>query len=417
MSQRKRKRKPHPNYVNWMRESKRLKRLSEPAEVIDEDIMMYDVINVTTVIQERACIDHQPLPNIPSATTMSLSPSQSDKSLCSLPAEILYYLIDYLDVPDVLSLSEVNSTLKMLVDTEYYGHLMLPCKAGLLNTLTTPPRLKVLRLTTNRCFRLLLNPKTGRLPFNELNLTHLKELSLSGANYKQGVSHSFDYILKDEYISTLLEILQVVSADTLTRLEFNTENTTRMVTHVAPALRKFRRLQRLTLHGRSSDAPRATQPHTGGQLLTVLANNTYATQLELKKYLLKESNVLTLSCHWIRVLRVDLGKTGNMNLVDMRCLEELVLLSADFMTGCYCPRHHSHGSLVRNLAEASPNLRYCNYVDLKRLEMMSGTGKDWKPWWVIVESMGSRFCKLDRELRYRREYGADYIDTLFPEYD
>ena len=49
----KRKRKPSSNYVNWMRESKRLKRLSEPAEVIDEDIMMYDVINVETAIQDR----------------------------------------------------------------------------------------------------------------------------------------------------------------------------------------------------------------------------------------------------------------------------------------------------------------------------------------------------------------------------
>ena len=49
--------------------------------------------------------------------------------------------------------------------------------------------------------------------------------------------------------------------------------------------------------------------------------------------------------------------------------------------------------------------------------MMGGTGKDWRPWWVIVEDMGSRFCKLDRELRYRREYGADYIENLFPEYD
>ena len=47
----------------------------------------------------RACIDHQPMPNIPSTDQCdvpSVTAASSQKSLCSLPAEILYYLVDYL---------------------------------------------------------------------------------------------------------------------------------------------------------------------------------------------------------------------------------------------------------------------------------------------------------------------------------
>jgi len=404
MSTLKKRKRKHCQVVKWIRDDGRLIKLDREAELLDNDILMFDFVTVQTNLQKRACIE-QPIPTIiynDRKDKMSIDTSTEDSvpSLLKLPCELVGHIIRYLDVQSVENLSKCCTSLQSMIESSYLIHMMLPNRK--LETLATSNKLSVLKLTVSVCLKVLQDPVTRDLPFKNLNLHKLKELKLCGTNFM-----SKDQ-LSDDYIDCLEFLLNSANPHTLTSLEFVVDSTTRIPDRIVPALKKLKSLKSLILHGdllkayKKSDVP----------ILTTIIHASYATHVHVQSHLNKRLN---FSSPWIEKLTVAIGKLNTIRLVGMKNLIEFNLY--DNYVYCTCLACYEGGDFKNILAKNAPNIRFYNKLDLKQLSEMNSNGT-WLQ--VINNSDPQQICNLSKEVILRFEVGDSLVaqdKNIFKGYD
>jgi len=226
--------------VNWERSSGgRLLRLDNPAHYVDGDILVYNIDRVNAV----AVVQHTTDQRIPSLGLLENTNSNEVFNFEKLERHnTLVPILNALGVSDIEALSKVSSFLSNYINNHYLLQLCLPLPPGISERLGNR---KVLALTS--CCNLVWLPGIQTFqPFNQLNLTNLRELKLIGKNLNV---HAMHLELSQVYHTSLQHLLKSFSKTvTLKKLEILTDSTTRSV-DTAAMIKKLVNLDELVLHG------------------------------------------------------------------------------------------------------------------------------------------------------------------------
>ena len=224
--------------VNWERSSGgRLLRLDSAAHYVDSDILVYDIDGVNAVAVAQHTTDQRipplPLPHSESTNIFTFKKLERHNTLEPI--------LEYLGVPDIEALGKASSFLSNYIDQHYLLRLSLPLPPEMSSKLGNR---KLLALTS--CCNLAWLPGIHTFqPFNQLNLTKLRELKLIGKNLNV---HAY-LELNQAYHTSLQHLLESLSKTaTLKKLEILTDSTTHSV-DTAEMIKKLVNLEELVLHG------------------------------------------------------------------------------------------------------------------------------------------------------------------------
>jgi len=382
--------------VNWQRQGGRLARLDGPAEIIDSEVMVYNILKVqeqvlkSNTIQQPCIIDNggtdrsEDVRGIKRTLDVDIkSAERSTEGLFSkLPPEILEIIFTHLSVKDMEALVSVNIRLKNHIESRYILHLMLPCSSELMEIAT---RKKVLKLTSTRCLFILKHPITGELPFKHLNLRYLKELKLGGYNFNRGLN------LSGLYLSALKTILTSVDSKNLQKLEISCDNSDRLDFFIG-IVPKLLNLKEITLRGMNLES---SSKHLNPDFRVVesVLRSTNVEKVSLERFAIDgtHSSTLSLASRSVQELNLDLGK-----LFDFQHQLEVDLpyLTRVTKSGRYCLFHALKNQLKFKLAFGAPKLQFFNDLDLNNLP-----GKeDYTSWLEQLKAQGDTYtyCNENR---------------------
>ena len=224
--------------VNWERSSGgRLLRLNNPAHYVDSDILVYDIDSVNAVAVAQHTSDQRIPPPPPLESTESNEVFYFEKLERH---NTLEPILDFLGVSDIEALSKVSSFWSNYIDRHFLLRLSLPLPPGASEKLGNR---KVLALTS--CCNLAWLPGIQTFqPFNQLNLTKLRELKLIGKNL-----NVYGFELSQVYHNSLQHLLKTLSKTaTVKKLEILTDSTTRSI-DTAGMIKRLVNLEELVLHG------------------------------------------------------------------------------------------------------------------------------------------------------------------------
>jgi len=226
--------------VNWERPpGGRLLRLDNAAHYVDSDILVYNIDSVNAVAVAQHTTD-QRIPPLP------LQESTKSNDVFNFEKlerhNTLESILGFLGVSDIEALSKVSSFLSDYINRHYLLRLSLPLPPGVSEKLENR---KVLALTS--CCNLAWLPGIPTFePFNQLNLTKLRELKLIGKNLN---IYAYPHELSQEYHNSLQYLLETVSKTApLKKLEILTDSTNRSV-QTAVMIKRLVNLDELVLHG------------------------------------------------------------------------------------------------------------------------------------------------------------------------
>ena len=226
--------------VNWERPpGGRLLRLDNAAHYVDSDILVYNIDSVNAVAVAQHTTD-QRIPPLP------LQESTKSNDVFNFEKlerhNTLESILGFLGVSDIEALSKVSSFLSDYINRHYLLRLSLPLPPGVSEKLENR---KVLALTS--CCNLAWLPGIHTFePFNQLDLTKLRELKLIGKNLN---IYAYPHELSQEYHNSLQYLLETVSKTApLKKLEILTDSTNCSV-QTAVMIKRLVNLDELVLHG------------------------------------------------------------------------------------------------------------------------------------------------------------------------
>ena len=226
--------------VNWDRSSGgRLLRLDNPAQFVDSDILVYNIDNVNLFAVAEHSSDQRIPPLVPFTSTESDQVFNFEKLERHNSLEPI---LNFLGISDIEALSKVSSFLSSFIANNYILRVSLPLPSEMCRKLANR---KVLALTS--CCNLNWLPEIHSLePFNQLNLTNLRELKLIGKNIDVYAS---TYILSPTYHMSLQHLIKALAnANSLKKLEILTDST-KFSVDTAKMMVKLHNLEELVLHG------------------------------------------------------------------------------------------------------------------------------------------------------------------------
>ena len=203
--------------INWDRSSGgRLLRLDNPAQFVDSDILVYNIDNVNLFAVAEHSSDQRIPPLVPftsTGTEQVFNFEKLERHNCLEP------ILNFLGISDIEALSKVSSFLSSFIANNYILRVSLPLPSEMCRKLANR---KVLALTS--CCNLNWLPEIHTMkPFNQLNLTNLRELKLIGKNIDV---HASIYILSPTYHMSLQHVIKALAnVNPLKKLEILTDST------------------------------------------------------------------------------------------------------------------------------------------------------------------------------------------------
>ena len=289
-----------PRRLSWERAGGRLVRLAAAARYVDTDIMVYDI----DAVNARAVEAHTAEQRVPPIPT-TLAPSSGELlGFSTLQRHnCLHPILGFLGARDVEVLGEVSTFLASLVDSAFLRLVCLPLAPSTASALGGRA---VLALTS--CCNLAWLPSIATLhPFNQLNLTQLRELKLIGKNLDLNCQFRTEGRLSGTYHRCLAHLLALLATSaTLRRLEVLTDGTNSSI-ETARRIQKLVNLEELTLHGIghfNDSASYYNNIHTVNAIIKLVMDNPRIETLNLKKMEIKESEELIIKSEHLRKLTI-----------------------------------------------------------------------------------------------------------------
>jgi len=363
--------------VNWERSSGgRLLRLDNAAHYVDSDILVYDIdgVNAVAVAQHTICktlcrgsytIGQRipPLPPPHSEFTKSTDIFNFEKLERH---NMLEPILEFLGVSDIEALGKASSFLSNYIDQHYLLRLSLPLPPAMSEKLENR---KVLALTS--CCNLAWLPGIRIFqPFNQLNLTKLRELKLIGKNLNV---HAY-LELNQAYHTSLQHLLKSLSKTaTLKKLEILTDSTSHSV-DTAAMINNLVNLEELVLHGIghfNSSALYQVDVGIANLIIQKALLNTTISVLHLIRFNAHEhheSNTLVVHSQRLKQMSILECKVIKLDLV----LPSLTSLETEIST--YIFDHYIDKQMKQMVETNCPLLCTWNGVNVKEVAKKAGAG-------------------------------------------
>ena len=359
--------------VNWERSSGgRLLRLDNAAHYVDSDILVYDIdgVNAFALAQHTTNQRIPPLPLPHSESTTSTGIFNFEKLERH---NMLEPILEFLGVSDIEALGKMSSFLSNYIDQQYLLRMSLPLPPGISEKLG---HRKVLALTS--CCNLAWLPDIHIFqPFNQLNLTKLRELKLIGKNLNVHAHLE----LSQAYHTSLQHLLESLSKTaTLRKLEILTDSTSHSI-DTALMIKKLVNLEELVLHGigHFNDTDNSVRYQVDVEIANLIIQrallNTTISVLHLIKFNvseshneLDESNILVVHSQRLKQMSILECKVIKLDLV----LPSLTSLETEIST--YIFDHYIDKQMKQMVETNCPLLRTWNGVDVKEVAKKAGAG-------------------------------------------
>ena len=228
--------------ISWERNGGRLQRLDKPALQEDVDLLVYDIDNVNAGALTRHTVEQK----IPLPPVMGASQSNDVFDFQVLErVDQLDLILSFLGSEDIKNLRRVSLFFFNYIDRNYVLQLSLPVSAAVLENLVNR---KVVSLSS--CCNLTWLPGIDTFqPFNQLNLTNLRELKLIGKNCDWILSTLDIYPnLSQVYHNSVQHLIRKLSG-TLRKLEILTDLTERSLDTAESLAGNLVNLEELVMHG------------------------------------------------------------------------------------------------------------------------------------------------------------------------
>ena len=306
------KKTPLAGRVSWERNGGRLQRLDKPALQEDVDLLVYNIDNVNAV----ALAEHTAEQN----QKISLPPVKeaSNQSNIVFSFEMLErvdqldLILSFLGSEDIKNLRRVSLFFFNYIDRNYVLQLSLPVSAAVLENLVNR---KVVSLSS--CCNLTWLPGIDTFqPFNQLNLTNLRELKLTGKNCDWRTS-TFYPNLSQVYHNSVQHLIRKLGG-TLRKLEILTDLTERSLDTAESLAGNLVNLEELVMHGiyHFCDGL-GGQPMPADTLNLIiqkaLQNNTIS-KLTLERFDIVSDETLIIKSDNLKELSVLKSKSSPMDL-------------------------------------------------------------------------------------------------------
>ena len=212
-------------------------------------------------------------------------------------------------------------------------------------------------------------------PFNQLNLTQLRQLKLIGKNIELMNHPSLGLSLSPTYHRSLSHLLSLLSSSSsLQKLEILTDSTQQSM-EAAKRIKLLVNLEELVLHGIGHFNNSATYPidvNMSNLIIEQALENKRITVLKLVKFEVSEYhffnklNIKSPSLRELAILQSKVIKLGDIELPELRILE------TDIST--YVFDFYINNEMKATVESACPKLETWNGRDLASLARESGTG-------------------------------------------
>jgi len=366
--------------INWERSSGgRLLRLENAAHYVDSDILIYDIDDVNAAAVANHSSDQRipPLPLIPFGKT----DEEFNSPITSAITDQVFFfeklerhnslepIINFLGIADMEALSKVSTFLSSYLANNYLlQRLSLPLPPEMYEKLGNR---KVLSLTS--CCNLDWLPDIHSMkPFNQLNLTKLKELKLIGKNLDV---HAPGFELSRTYHRSLQHLITTPPhTELLKKLEILTDSTNLSV-DTAKMIGKMRNLEELVLHGIghfNKSASYEMDVVTANLIIENVLKNKSVSTLHLVKYLINEYGDLDAQGHALP-LRVSSETLKQLSFLECKViildldLPALTSLETETVYSTYAFDHYVDLTMKRKVETNCPMLQTWNGVNLKEL--------------------------------------------------
>ena len=298
--------------INWDRSSGgRLLRLDNPAQFVDSDILVYNIDNVNLFAVAQHSSDQRIPPLVPFTSTESDQVFNFEKLERHNSLEPI---LNFLGISDIEALSKVSSFLSCFIANNYILRVSLPLPSEMCRKLANR---KVLALTS--CCNLNWLPEIHSMePFNQLNLTNLRELKLIGKNIDDVY-----LCLSPTYHMSLQHLIKALTnANSLKKLEILTDST-KFSVDTAKMMVKLHNLEELVLHN-------IGHFHNS-------ASESYRVDVEIANLIIKNS-LLNKRISVLHLVKFELEKHADKLVIHSDNLKQLHILQCketDKLDWCY----------------------------------------------------------------------------------
>jgi len=278
-----------------------------------------------------------------------------------LPHLVILQICDTLGVEDVLALAGTNKLLHSFLNSCFIVVLQFPVPPALQEAVRTK---QVLRLLSSCNLHSIPSVATLQ-PFASLNLTKLKELSLTGKNHVWNKQ----YLLSDQYKQALHFLLSTLDRTSLNRLEFLTDESLACV-DLLEGLASYTNLSEVVVHGIGYFNPCASY-HMDKEIAQKIINKVLANT-NIKVLCLKSfqtiNRCVVFESPSLERLEAELGRSFQIGFLNLPRSKE-IRIDTSMWYGCFY--HAQNGELKRIVNHGCPSLETFNGIDLSLLASQS----------------------------------------------
>merc|ERR1719187_1294540 len=278
-----------------------------------------------------------------------------------LPHLVILQICDTLGVEDVLALAGTNKLLHSFLNSCFIVVLQFPVPPALQEAVRTK---QVLRLLSSCNLHSIPSVATLQ-PFASLNLTKLKELSLTGKNHVWNKQ----YLLSDLYKQTLHFLLSTLDRTSLNSLEFLTDESLACV-DLLEGLASYTNLSEVVVHGIGYFNPCASY-HMDKEIAQKIINKVLANT-NIKVLCLKSfqtiNRCVVFESPSLERLEAELGRSFQIGFLNLPRSKE-IRIDTSMWYGCFY--HAQNGELKRIVNHGCPSLETFNGIDLSLLASQS----------------------------------------------
>jgi len=376
-----RKRKSDVHTFSWLREKGRLNRLDYPAQVDVDGVVVFNVTKVHATAFKQFVIDQNITPKEGvKRKKRKISDEETESlNLHTLPELVLFRLIDFLNLDDFVSVSQVNTSLADFFNTGFVKMLVMPAKPSALEVIGGR---YVLRLNSCCNMTMLRNIENMEFQFDCLNLNMLKELKLIGSNHE---FRGFKYRLTNMYKNGLMAILSKVGKTGIRTLEFLTDGTDEFM-EILKLVERFPNLIEITLHGIGHFSPSASylnEPRKVQKIINLTLKNKNIKKFTLKKFTTK-NKFIKIESDTLEELTIECGKDSDLAILKLPKLKKFYHES--FFRTMMSDQQSNMGKIKNKIVTGCPSLEWFNSDNLKDIpEGVSGWGDLYDDWMVKRE--------------------------------
>ena len=374
--------------INWERSSGgRLLRLENAAHYVDSDILVYNIDDVNAAAMANHS-SNQRIPPLPLMTFGKTDEEFNSPITSAITDQVFFFeklerhnslepIINFLGIADMEALSKASTFLSNYLANNYLlQRLSLPLPPEMYEKLGNR---KVLSLTS--CCNLDWLPDIHSMkPFNQLNLTKLKELKLIGKNLNvHAPGGRWGLELSQTYHRSLQHIIKTLSnTNLLEKLEILTDSTNLSV-DIAKMIGKMSNLEELVLHGIghfSKSASYQVDVVTANLIIKNVLKNKSISTLHLVKYEISEYGDPDAEGHTLP-LRVFSDTLKQLSILESKViildLDLPALTSLETEISTYVFDHYIDMPMKRMVETKCPILQTWNGVNLKELAEKVGS--------------------------------------------